>query len=82
VKGFTCTPEARLLYQDKCPYLGVDELQTAEYEADRLWTASSVAVAKVSLVGVWLSGFIAMAIFVGSLLIRYSHRAAAGSFAR
>jgi hypothetical protein len=82
VKGYKCTSEAQLLFPEKCPYLGVDELQTAEYEAERLWTASSVAVVKVSLVGLWLASFIAMSILLAALLTRYLHRSSASSFAR
>jgi hypothetical protein len=70
-KGYTCTPEAQLIYKDKCPNLGVDELRGAEYEAERLWTASSVAVVKVSLVALWLVGLIAMAVLVGNFLARH-----------
>jgi len=74
-KGYTCTPEAQLIYKDKCPNLGVDELRGAEYEAERLWTASSVAVVKVSLVALWLVGLIAMAVLVGNFLARHAPRA-------
>jgi TIR domain len=73
-KGYVCTPEAALIYKDKCPNLGVDELRGAEYEAERLWTASSVAVVKVSLVALWLLNFIAMAIMIGSFLSRHAGR--------
>jgi hypothetical protein len=82
VKGYKCTSEAQLLFAEKCPYLGVDELQTAEYEAERLWTASSVAVVKVSLVGLWLASFIALSFLLAALLTRYLHRSSASSFAR
>jgi hypothetical protein len=70
-KGYTCTPEAVLLYKDKCPNLGVDELRGAEYEAERLWTASSVAVVKVSLVALWLLALIALAIQIGNFLAQH-----------
>jgi hypothetical protein len=49
-------------------------LRGAEYEAERLWTASSVAVVKVSLVALWLVGLIAMAVLVGNFLARHGPR--------
>src|SRR5688500_1390525 len=34
VKGYECAPDAQLVFKDKCPDLGLDELRTAEYEAE------------------------------------------------
>ena len=65
-KGFVCTPEARLIYKDKCPNLGLDELRGAEFEAERLWTASSIAIVRVALVVLWSIAFIALAAFVAA----------------
>lgn len=73
-KGFTCTPEATLVYKDKCPDLGIDELKDAEYEAERLWTARSVTVIRVALVISWLASFSALAVLVGSLITQQMHR--------
>jgi len=74
VRGYTCTAEALLLYKDKCPHLGVDELRGAEYEAERLWTAASVGVVKVGLVGLWLLMFAAIATMVSAFLARHAPR--------
>ena len=71
VKGFTCSPEAQMIYKDKCPYLGVDELRGAEYEAERLWTVQSIAVVKVALVAVWLIACIALTILIANMLVYY-----------
>jgi hypothetical protein len=68
-KGFVCTPEALAIYKDKCPNLGIDELQGAEYEAERLWTSQSVTIIRVILVLLWLSAFVAIAAVIGSVLI-------------
>lgn len=76
VKGFTCTSEAQALFADKCPFLGVDELRAAEYEAERLWTGSSVAAAKGGLLALWLAGFVAIAALAAALLVRYSRASA------
>lgn len=67
-KGFVCTAEAMLVYKDKCPDLGIDELKDAEYEAERLWTALSVTTIRVSLVMSWLLGFTALGLLVGSFV--------------
>ena len=63
-KGFACTAEARLVYKDKCPNLGLDELRGAEFEAERLWTAPSIAIVRVALVVLWSVAFVAFAVFV------------------
>jgi len=71
-KGFTCSPEAQLLYKDKCPHLGVDELRGAEYEAERLWSVQSIAVIKVALLTVWLAACLSLAALVGGLFMHYT----------
>lgn len=38
VKGYQCTVDASAVFPGKCPDLDLDELKTAEYDADRLWT--------------------------------------------
>jgi len=67
-KGFVCTAEAELVYPGKCPSLGIDELRSAEYEAERLWTGRSVAIVKSGLVALWLATFIAMATAIAGLV--------------
>ena len=55
VKGFTCTPDALLVYGNSCPALGRDALRDAEWEAATLWTGTSVMLVRVGLVTGWLS---------------------------
>ena len=55
VKGFTCTPDALLVYEDACPSLGRDALRDAEWEAATLWTGSSVMLVRVGLAACWLA---------------------------
>lgn len=69
VKGYVCTPEARAVFKDKCPDLGLDELKTAEYDADRLWTDRSIAVTRMVIVALWLAAFVALSVLVGSFLV-------------
>ena len=66
-KGFVCTADATLLYADKCPYLGLDELGGAEYSAERLWTSQSVTEIKVGLFGLWMIGSIGLAVGAAAL---------------
>jgi hypothetical protein len=69
-KGYECTDEAKLLYPNKCPNLGIDELIGAEYEAERLWTARSVTNVKIALVVTWLCGFAALGALIGSFAVQ------------
>ena len=69
VKGYVCTSDASAVFKDKCPDLGLDELKTAEYDADRLWTARSIAATRMSIVGLWLAAFVALSVLVGSFLV-------------
>jgi hypothetical protein len=55
IKGFTCTPDARLVYGNGCPNLGRDALRDAEWEAATLWTGTSVMIVRLSLVVSWLA---------------------------
>ncbi len=74
VKGYECTADARLVFENRCPDLGLDELQTAEYEAERLWTRKSIAVTRTVLVLVWLMAFVALSVALGGFL-NYQMRA-------
>jgi hypothetical protein len=69
VKGYVCTVDASAVFKEKCPDLGMDELKTAEYDADRLWTARSIAATRVALVVLWLASFVALSVLVGSFLV-------------
>jgi hypothetical protein len=69
VKGRECTPEAGAVFGEKCPDLGLDELKTAEYDADRLWTARSIAETRMAIVALWLASFVALSVLVGSFLV-------------
>ena len=68
VKGYVCTKEAMDLFGSKCPWLDLDELKSAEYEATRLWTALSVATVKIGLLFSWFLMFASGAFFLGSFL--------------
>jgi hypothetical protein len=65
--GFVCTADARAVFGDKCPNLGIDELRSAEYEAERLWTRESITIVRVGLVVLWLVAFILLSAMIASL---------------
>jgi hypothetical protein len=69
VKGYRCTPNAQAVFKDKCPALDTDDLATANYEAERLWTAQSIATVRVILVALWLASFITLAVVLGSFVV-------------
>ena len=54
VKGFTCTPDAELVFADSCPNLGRDALSGAGWDAGALWTGSSLMLVRLSLALSWL----------------------------
>jgi ABC-type xylose transport system permease subunit len=68
VKGYECTHEAQLVFKSQCPDLGLDELGTAEYEAERLWTRKSIAVIRTALVMIWSLVFVALSFSLGGFL--------------
>jgi hypothetical protein len=55
IKGFTCTPDAELVFAESCPNLSRDALRDAEWEAATLWTGTSLMVVRLSLAISWLA---------------------------
>jgi len=82
VKGYRCTIEAQAVFAEKCPTLGRNEIKLAEWDAERLWTAESIAPVRVSLVVLWLSSFMALSIAVGSFVGYQRNRSARESLRR
>jgi len=69
-KGYVCTEEAVLVYGDKCPDLGLDELSSVEFQEDRLWTSRSIAVVKFGLASAWFAAHTGASWIVVGLLVR------------
>ena len=67
-KGFVCSADALLVYKEKCPNLGMNELKEAGYDADRLWTSQSITIVKTGLLMLWLGAFMMMSALVGSFI--------------
>lgn len=69
VKGFECTPAASAVFAEACPDLGREELRTAEFEAENLWTRGSIATMRVLLVVLWSATFVRLSLALGSFLV-------------
>jgi hypothetical protein len=72
VKGFECTQDALMVFGAKCPRLSMDDLASAEYEADRLWTPSSIALVRTALVATWSAIFVVLYVILGSFLVHWA----------
>jgi hypothetical protein len=68
-KGFECTDDAKLVFHNKCPFLGTDEISTAQYEEETLWTAPSVSAMKSLIVIVWLGCFATLSTILGCFVV-------------
>ena len=68
IKGFDCTKDARAVFADKCPWLDLDELKQAEYEATRLWTIQSITVVRIGLLTLWAFSFAMLALALGAFI--------------
>jgi hypothetical protein len=79
VKGYVCSNDALLLYRAECPFLGNDRLQTAEYDADRLWTTQSIAIVQTMLLALWYAANFGAAFLCG---VAFTQVAQGGSRAR
>jgi asparagine N-glycosylation enzyme membrane subunit Stt3 len=69
VKGTECTANARKVFGERCPDLGLDELRETEYSVERLWTPRSVTATRMRLVLLWAAAFGALSTTLGSFLV-------------
>jgi len=72
--GFQCTEEAKIVFGDKCPFLGLDEISLANYEEERMWTRTSISVMKSLIVILWLACFSALSVTVASFVLFQANR--------
>jgi hypothetical protein len=68
VRGTTCTPDAKLVYESQCPDLPSDALADAAYDAAALWTAGSIGQVKLMLASAWAIVAAAAALLVAGWL--------------
>lgn len=74
VKGFVCTADAAAVYGDRCPWLGSVELAEVAFDNERLWTHTSIAVARIALASTWICFCALFGTLVGSLVANLMHR--------
>lgn len=72
VKGYICTADAQAVFRDRCPALDINDLATANYEAETLWTPRSIAVVRIGLIALWLTTFVALSVVIGSFIVYQS----------
>ena len=71
VKGFTVRADvAPVITAD---YTTDDALRGNEYQANRVWTESSITAARLALLTLWLLNFIALSATIGLFVLYYRH---------
>jgi len=69
VRGTQCTANAQLVFGPRCPDLEMDDIRSAEYEAERLWTLRSITNVRLGVVALWSATFAGLAATLGSFLV-------------
>jgi hypothetical protein len=54
IRGFSCTPAAKVVYSSECPSLTADALADAGWRPEQLWTRSSITLIRLGLAATWL----------------------------
>ena len=67
--GYECTSNARIVFGDKCPGLGLEDLASHAYDEFELWTRSSIAVSRTALIALWFAFFFFLAALIGKFLV-------------
>ena len=67
--GYECTANARTVFGDKCPGLGLEDLASHAYDEFELWTRSSIAVSRMVLIALWFAFFFFLAALIGKFLV-------------
>ena len=55
-KGFICTKGAAIIFKETCPFVSLQELKTAEYEASKIWIEWTITANSLILNIIWLYG--------------------------
>jgi hypothetical protein len=69
VKGLECTSFAATVYPTACPFLGIDALKDANYEAELLWTARTISIVHLGLIAIWIFAYLALSLLVAGFLV-------------
>lgn len=68
VRGYTCTAGAREAFPGECPDLSRDALEDSGWEAEKLWTKSSVTIVRLGLTISWLIFTAGLILTVGAVV--------------
>jgi hypothetical protein len=71
VAGFVCTDDARKAFKDEeaCPFVNSRQLKDAGYNADFIWTSTSIAMMRMLIVLSWLGLVVGTVVVVASFLV-------------
>jgi hypothetical protein len=73
VRGLTCTVDALVVYPGDCPLLRTSQIAEAEFNPQNLWTMTSITIARILLLSLWLLTFATLSGMVG-LFISWQDR--------
>lgn len=69
VKGFICTGIAEQTFAELCPFLGAEQLKTAQWDPELLWTGSSISVVRTLLVAAWVATFVLLSAVLAAFIV-------------
>lgn len=69
IKGLTCMPDAQRIFPGHCPFLTSDDIASAEWDVERLWTQGSILQVRMMLVAAWLCFTAGLVAFVGAVVV-------------
>jgi hypothetical protein len=69
VIGYECTSNARTVFGEKCPWLGLEDLASHAYDEFELWTRFSIVVGRTVLIALWFAFFFCLAALIGKFLV-------------
>lgn len=68
IKGLACTSNALRVFADSCPFLTANQMETAEFNPETLWTLPSILQVRMMLVAAWLCFTAGLVAFVGAVV--------------
>lgn len=68
-RGFVCTIDAKLLFNDSCPFLQLEQIGTANFEADRIWTPLGLMVSRMTILIFWISAFVSLVNLLAAFVV-------------
>lgn len=68
-KGYECTEYAKSVSAGRCPFLGLEDIASANYDEEKLWTTVSLSVMKSVIVVAWLGCFATLSVALGAFVV-------------